>query len=86
MPGGSVYGRLHPSQKSNSKKLSFVEKVHILLDAAKGMVYLHSFEPPIIHRDIKVLHSFLALTSKSHNLLLDEHGRGKLCDLYGPKN
>jgi serine/threonine protein kinase len=31
------------------------------LDAAKGMNYLHNFDPPVIHRDLK-----------SQNLLVDQ--------------
>jgi serine/threonine protein kinase len=32
------------------------------MDAAQGMNYLHTFDPPIIHRDLK-----------SHNLLVDQN-------------
>jgi serine/threonine protein kinase len=32
------------------------------MDAAQGMNYLHTFNPPIIHRDLK-----------SHNLLVDQN-------------
>jgi serine/threonine protein kinase len=39
------------------------------LDAAKGMNYLHSSDPPVIHRDLK-----------SPNLLVDKHWRVKVCD------
>ena len=38
------------------------------LDAAKGMNYLHTSEPPVIHRDLK-----------SPNLLVDKHWRLKAC-------
>ncbi len=37
------------------------------LDAAKGMLYLHSRSPPILHRDLK-----------SPNLLVDAHWRVKV--------
>lgn len=74
MSGGSAYGKLHANLHSinatKPKKLKFLEKLNLLLDSAKGMVYLHTFEPPIIHRDLK-----------SQNLLVDQYGRGKLCDL-----
>lgn len=36
------------------------------LDAAKGMNYLHTSDPPVIHRDLK-----------SPNLLVDKHWRVK---------
>lgn len=39
----------------------------MVLDAAKGMMYLHSSEPPVIHRDLK-----------SPNLLVDKHWRVKV--------
>jgi len=38
-------------------------------DAAQGMNYLHTFSPPIIHRDLK-----------SHNLLVDENFCVKVTD------
>lgn len=40
------------------------------LDAAKGMNYLHTSDPPVIHRDLK-----------SPNLLVDKHWRVKVCTL-----
>jgi mitogen-activated protein kinase kinase kinase 9 len=39
------------------------------LEAARGVHYLHSCNPPVLHRDLKSL-----------NLLLDESGRVKLAD------
>ena len=39
----------------------------MVLDAAKGMMCLHSNEPPIVHRDLK-----------SPNLLVDSHWRAKV--------
>jgi len=38
-------------------------------EAAQGMAWLHGNDPPIIHRDLKPA-----------NMLLDEHGRVKVCD------
>lgn len=40
----------------------------MVLDAAKGMMYLHSSDPPVIHRDLK-----------SPNLLVDKHWKVKVC-------
>ena len=40
------------------------------LDAAKGMNYLHTSDPPVIHRDLK-----------SPNLLVDKHWRVKVCSV-----
>jgi len=39
------------------------------IDAAKGCVYLHDCTPVIVHRDLK-----------SHNLLVDENWKVKVCD------
>ena len=49
-------------------------RLNMVLDAAKGMMYLHSSEPPVIHRDLK-----------SPNLLVDKHWRIKVtCLPLGP--
>lgn len=42
----------------------------MVLDAAKGMMYLHSSDPPVIHRDLK-----------SPNLLVDKHWKVKVCQV-----
>jgi len=47
--------------------LSWRKKLRISIDLAKAMLFLHSKK--IIHRDLK-----------SKNILLDEHGRIRLCD------
>ncbi|CAD8177067.1 unnamed protein product [Paramecium pentaurelia] len=49
--------------------LTWEDRRKMSLDAAKGVLYLHSFNPPILHRDLKSL-----------NLLLDEAFRTKLAD------
>jgi serine/threonine protein kinase len=55
----------------NSSKivLNEVQKVGIALQVAQAMHYLHTCNPPIIHRDLK-----------SGNCLVDEYFRVKLCD------
>lgn len=47
--------------------LQWKKKIRISIDLAKAMLFLHSKK--IIHRDLK-----------SKNILLDEHGRIRLCD------
>lgn len=49
--------------------LDWPRRLAMALDAAKGMNYLHSSDPPVIHRDLK-----------SPNLLVDKHWRVKVCD------
>ena len=48
-------------------------RLSMVLDAAKGMMYLHSSEPPVIHRDLK-----------SPNLLVDKHWKVKVRSFYKP--
>jgi len=50
-------------------KLTWLERMGILRDAARGVHYLHSLEPCIVHRDLK-----------SSNLLVDESLRIKVAD------
>ena len=52
-----------------AQTLDWARRLNMALDAAKGMLYLHSCTPPIIHRDLK-----------SPNLLVDRHWRIKVCD------
>jgi len=49
--------------------LPWVRLKNMALDIARGMNYLHCSDPIIIHRDLK-----------SHNLLVDEHFKVKVCD------
>ena len=55
--------RLHPPAHHPSPPARAAQ----MLDAAKGMLYLHSHKPAIIHRDLK-----------SPNLLVDKHWRVKV--------
>ncbi|KAK2990071.1 hypothetical protein RJ640_025434 [Escallonia rubra] len=69
LPGGSLADNLYGA---NSKRvtLSWVRRLKIAIDAAKGLDYLHNgSDPRIIHRDVK-----------SNNILLDMEMNGKVCD------
>ncbi|KAG9044084.1 hypothetical protein FS837_008821, partial [Tulasnella sp. UAMH 9824] len=46
-----------------------LERFEKILDAAEGLYYLHSRDPPICHGDVK-----------GSNLLIKDNGRGALCD------
>lgn len=65
MSRGSLYRIIH----DKSVDLPWQRIRHMSLDIAKGMNYLHGSDPIIIHRDLK-----------SHNLLVDEHFKVKVCD------
>ncbi|DBA01885.1 TPA: hypothetical protein N0F65_006033 [Lagenidium giganteum] len=46
-----------------------VEKVHIAADIIEALLYVHSFQPALVHRDLK-----------SRNVLLANDMHAKLCD------
>uniref|UniRef100_A0A803QVV2 Protein kinase domain-containing protein n=2 Tax=Cannabis sativa TaxID=3483 RepID=A0A803QVV2_CANSA len=68
MPNGSL--DTHLSDDSRTKVLSWEERLHIALDAAQGLEYLHSgCKPAIVHRDVKAA-----------NILLNENFQAKIAD------
>jgi len=54
--GGSVFELLH---ERHEVQLCWAQKLKICKDTAKAMFYLHSFEPQVIHRDLKSLNLLL---------------------------
>mmetsp|Transcript_7416 Transcript_7416/g.21083 ORF Transcript_7416/g.21083 Transcript_7416/m.21083 type:complete len:802 (-) Transcript_7416:135-2540(-) len=62
--GGSLSTCIH--QERGSKPLPYFKVLQLGIDVADAMTYLH---PTIVHRDLK-----------PQNVLLDEKGRGKVCD------
>ncbi|KAL4857927.1 Serine/threonine-protein kinase CTR1 [Chlorella vulgaris] len=52
-----------------ASQLTWAVRLSLAMDAARGLLYLHTRSPPIIHRDIK-----------SPNLLVDEGWRLKVAD------
>ncbi|RCV15321.1 hypothetical protein SETIT_3G048600v2 [Setaria italica] len=82
MKNGALYDNLHPKPGSAAQQSpvasSWKLRIKILLDASRGIEYLHSYAvPPIIHRDIK-----------SSNILLDGNWTARVSDfglsLMGP--
>ncbi|PQQ20387.1 myosin light chain kinase smooth muscle [Prunus yedoensis var. nudiflora] len=65
LPRGSLFRLL----QRNTSKLDWRRRVHMAIDIARGMNYLHHFNPPIIHRDLK-----------SSNLLVDKNWTVKVGD------
>ncbi|KAG8372871.1 hypothetical protein BUALT_Bualt12G0112200 [Buddleja alternifolia] len=65
LPRGSLFRLL----QRNTSKLECRRLIHMALDIARGMNYLHHCNPPIIHRDLK-----------SSNLLVDKNWTVKVGD------
>ncbi|KAG6527312.1 hypothetical protein ZIOFF_009411 [Zingiber officinale] len=61
MKNGTLYDYLHPKNGEESGALnSWKSRITVLLDAAQGIKFVHSFtEPQIIHRDITSLNILL---------------------------
>jgi tRNA A-37 threonylcarbamoyl transferase component Bud32 len=64
-PSGSLFQSIHQAKKRFSTRI----KLHIALDVAAALQYLHSKQPPLVHRDLK-----------SANVLLTDNNRAKLAD------
>ncbi|XVF89098.1 hypothetical protein PTKIN_Ptkin19aG0103500 [Pterospermum kingtungense] len=65
LPRGSLYKLLHrPNSQLDEKR-----RMRMALDVAKGMNYLHTSHPTIVHRDLK-----------TPNLLVDKNWVVKVCD------
>ena len=56
--------------KSEKEKFTLAMKLYILQDVATALIYLHSQEPPILHRDLS-----------ANNILLTSNMRAKVADL-----
>nr|BBF89998.1 putative EDR1 [Oryza rufipogon] len=65
LPRGSLFRLL----QKNAGKLDPRRRVHMAIDIARGMNYLHNSSPPIVHRDLK-----------SSNLLVDKNWTVKVAD------
>ena len=62
-------GSLTSTLRNTGIYLSWKDQINFCLDTAKGMEFLHSLDPPRIHRDLK-----------SNNLLLSDRWRVKVAD------
>jgi serine/threonine protein kinase len=62
-------GDLHKAVLKDSLGQNRERWIRAVLDVGRALDYAHQKIPQLVHRDVK-----------PHNILLDEHGRGKLCD------
>ena len=67
--GGTIFDILY--KKAHRVKLSFQQQIKILMDICRGMMFLHSLDKQIIHRDLKSLNIFI--TNKIREGSLDFH-------------
>ncbi|XP_076940554.1 serine/threonine-protein kinase CTR1-like [Bidens hawaiensis] len=67
LPRGSLFRLLH--HPASGEILNTKRRMHMALDVAKGINYLHCLSPPIVHWDLK-----------SPNLLVDKNWTVKVCD------
>eukprot|EP01114_Cavostelium_apophysatum_P011195 TRINITY_DN2539_c0_g2_i2.p1 TRINITY_DN2539_c0_g2~~TRINITY_DN2539_c0_g2_i2.p1 ORF type:complete len:1198 (+),score=392.63 TRINITY_DN2539_c0_g2_i2:210-3803(+) len=63
------HGSMRDLLNRSGGKVDWKLKIRLAIDAANGIIYLHSREPPIIHRDLK-----------TSNLLIDNRFRCKIAD------
>ncbi|KAH9306328.1 hypothetical protein KI387_010732 [Taxus chinensis] len=68
LPNGTLADHLHGNRR-RPKGLPWGTRLNIAIETAQALAYLHSINPPIIHRDVK-----------STNILLDENFRAKVAD------
>lgn len=64
--GGTLFDILY--RKHIDRKLTFEQKVKILLDVARGMQFLHQLKRQIIHRDLKSLNILIDKKIKDDSL------------------
>ncbi|KAE8656836.1 putative leucine-rich repeat receptor-like protein kinase [Hibiscus syriacus] len=71
IPNGNVGHHLYDNEGSPTGELNIRQRLSIALGAAKGLEYLHSLAPPLLHMHFR-----------SSNVLLDENFTAKVSD-YG---
>ncbi|XP_062105311.1 proline-rich receptor-like protein kinase PERK8 isoform X2 [Humulus lupulus] len=69
IPNGSVSAHLYGTAQHSREKLEFKHRLAIALGAAKGLAYLHSLSPRLVHKDFKTA-----------NVLVDENFIAKVAD------
>lgn len=80
-------GSLRAILSDEKVKLSLVRKLSICLDVADGMMYLHTRNPPIIHRDLKSQNIFITEPSPNHFVAkIGDWGSARAVALSGAKS
>jgi len=77
---GSLYDILKKVRNNKSPPIEDQIKMKILSDIARGMHYLHSHEPKILHRDLK---SMNVLVSSSYQAKLADMGLSRIVTRRG---
>eukprot|EP00727_Mastigamoeba_balamuthi_P011533 m51a1_g7001 putative serine threonine-protein kinase ctr1-like (951) ;mRNA; f:204455-208750 len=67
-------GSLHEYLKKNSMNMNYYNKVAIAFDTIKGLAYLHSAKPPVVHGNLS-----------SQSLMIDGSMVTKICDFWCSK-
>ena len=73
---GNLFEFLH-GEKNN--ELNDIERLNFALEIAKGINYLHSFNPPILHRDLKSLNILL---NSNFNIKIADFGWARLKNIH----
>ncbi|KAM7258115.1 hypothetical protein ACFE04_013856 [Oxalis oulophora] len=69
LPNGSICSHLYDTGQESSTKLEFKQRLSIALGAAKGLLHLHTLNPPLLHKNFKTA-----------NVLVDENFIAKVSD------
>ncbi|KAG7349873.1 serine/threonine protein kinase [Nitzschia inconspicua] len=72
-------GSLRQVLDDNERSLTVQQRVHLALQVAEGMTYLHNQDPPIIHRDLKSHNIFVheTFTDSDEGERMNEEKEGK---------
>merc|ERR1712224_891468 len=78
MPGGSLFDLHEKLHRQNAAPLGEYELIERMTQVAAGMAHLHSFDPPVLHRDLKSANILLA--EDQTRLAIADFGLARLRD------